>query len=393
MNGVPSWSMFHRLIRRPTQQSFFLFGARGTGKSTWLRSVLPEGPRVVWFDLLDLETEDLFRARPEAFAQRLDALPRSVRWVVVDEIQKLPRLLDTVHRFIERKRLRFALSGSSARKLKAGGANLLGGRAVSLHLFPLTEREVGPAFDLDEALRFGTLPQQFGLKGDVARASFLRSYALMYLKEEIWAEQLVRKLDPFRRFLEVAAQSHGKIVNVANIARDTGVDDKTVATYFELVEDTHLGLLLEPFDSSFRRRLSKRPKFYYFDPGVARALARMLELPLPRRTSGYGEAFEAFVIAEVHRLCSYLRPGFRLSYLRTKDDAEVDLVVERPGAAPLFVEIKSATRASEIEVHRLQRLARDHGRAKPSVWCTANAAEIVGGVEVLPWQAALRKYF
>jgi predicted AAA+ superfamily ATPase len=384
--------MFQRLILKPTQQSFFLFGARGTGKSTWLRTVLPEGPTVAWFDLLDLETEDLFRARPEAFAQRLEALPRAIKWVVVDEVQKLPRLLDTVHRLIERKRLKFALSGSSARKLKAGGANMLGGRARALHLFPMTHRELGPAFDLVDALHVGTLPQVFSLRGDAAKTAFLRSYALTYVKEEVWAEQLVRKLDSFRRFLEVAAQSHGKLINVANIARDTGADDKTVATYFEVLEDTHLALILDPYEHSFRRRLAKKPKFYYFDAGVARALARTLQTRLVPRTSAFGEAFEAFIVTEAHRLSSYRKPSFRLSYLRTKDDAEVDLVVERPGKRPLFVEIKSAAWPDPVEVARLARLARAHGRARPSVWCTATAPAVVDGVEVLPWRDALQKY-
>lgn len=385
--------MFQRLLVRPRQQSFFVFGARGTGKSTWLRSVLPEGPTVQWFDLLHLETEDLFRARPEAFAQHLEALPRRVQWVVVDEIQKLPRLLDTVHAFIERRGLKFALSGSSARKLKAGGANMLGGRAQALYLHPLTGRELGDSFDLADALHFGTLPQLYSLRGNAAKSAFLRAYALTYVKEEVWAEQLVRKLDPFRRFLEVAAQSHGKIINVANIARDTGVDDKTVATYLAVLEDTHLALLLDPFEHSFRRRIGKKPKLYYFDAGVARALGRTLEARLVPRTSAWGEAFEAFLITEAHRLATYRKPSYRLSYLRTHDDAEVDMVIERPTKPTLFVEIKSAAWPDPVEVGRLKRLARDHGRARPSVWCGATTPAVIDGVEVLPWQQALVKYF
>ncbi|MBX7116544.1 MAG: AAA family ATPase [Myxococcaceae bacterium] len=385
--------MFQRLVGLPKQQSFFLFGARGTGKSTWLRSHLPESSRVVWFDLLDLETEDLFSARPQAFGQRLAALPSSVKWVVVDEVQKLPRLLDTVHRFIEQKRLRFALSGSSARKLKSGGANMLGGRALALHLFPLTQRELGSRFNLDEALHVGTLPQMFLLKGTTAKHQFLRSYALTYVKEEVWAEQLVRKLDPFRRFLEVAAQSHGKQVNTLNIARDTGVDNKTVATYLEILEDTHLGFFLESFEHSFRRRIAKKPKFFYFDAGLARALGRTLDVNLRPGTNAYGDAFEAFVITEAQRLCSALHPAYRLSYMRTKDDAEVDLVVERPGKPALFVEIKSSAEPSIVEVKKVARLAREHGRAQPCVWCAINAPAIVEGVEVLPWKTALEKYF
>ncbi len=202
--------------------------------------------------------------------------------MLLDEIQKVPKLLDEVHRLIEEKTDKiFILTGSSARKLKHGGANLLAGRAFVYHLFTLSCFELKEKFDLEKALHWGTLPKIFSLDGDSEKSEFLRSYADTYLKEEIWNEQVVRKLQPFRRFLEVAAQCNGKIINYANIARDVGVDDKTIKEYFCILEDTMIGFFLEPFRNSFRKRLVEKPKFYFFDTGIVRSLSRRLSVPLP----------------------------------------------------------------------------------------------------------------
>jgi predicted AAA+ superfamily ATPase len=182
------------------------------------------------------------------------------------------------------------MTGSSARKLKRGGANLLAGRAFVYHLFPFSFVEVGEMFDLEKALNWGMLPQIFATRTNDDRVRFLQAYAYTYLKEEIAAEQIVRKLGPFRRFLEVAAQCNGKIINYAKIASDVGVDDKTVKEYFLTLEDTLIGFFLEPFQHSFRKRLSHKPKFYFFDLGVTKALARTLTVELRPSTSAYGEA-------------------------------------------------------------------------------------------------------
>jgi uncharacterized protein len=302
-------------------------------------------------------------------------------------------LLDTVHEFIERERLKFALSGSSARKLKAGGANLLGGRAVTRALFPLTHLEHGGRFDLTSALRWGTLPFLLSLESDEEKADYLRAYARTYMKEEVWGEQLVRKLDPFRKFLEVSAQSQGKIINYSHIARDVGVDDKTVVSYFEVLEDTLLGTFLEPYRSSFRKRLAQKPKFYFFDSGVARSLSRTLTVPLVPRTSAYGEAFEQFIILESQRLHAYRPRDFRFSYLRTQSDVEVDLVVERPAEPTLFIEIKSAQEPDERSLRALSRIARDHGNVRALCLCQTRAPRRVDDVDVLPWSMGLEQYF
>ena len=202
-------------------QSFFLFGARGTGKSTLLRDLFgfPEGARTgaegrnaIYIDLLDSDEEQLFATRPQALAERLDGLPPHIEWVVIDEIQKVPRLLDCVHQEIESKKRKFALTGSSARKLKTGAANLLAGRASVYHLSPITSLEQGNTFSLETALAFGSLPKILTLKNNEERATVLRAYAQTYLKEEVWAEQLVRKMEIFRKFVEVVGQMNGKVL-------------------------------------------------------------------------------------------------------------------------------------------------------------------------------------
>ena len=346
--------MFTRLLKLPAAQSFFLFGPRGTGKSTLLRQGLPAGSAET-YDLLDPVEEDLFNRDPLELERRVAALPAQTKWVVIDEIQKAPRLLDLVHRLIEKTSLRFALTGSSPRKLKRGVSNLLAGRAFVRHLYPLTHRELGPRFDLLHALRWGTLPKVYQLATDEERADFLRAYSLTYLKEEIAAEQIVRKINPFRGFLEVAAQSNGQILNYAKIAQDVGVDPHTVQTYFGILEDTLVGFRLPAFHRSIRKRQQSHPKFYLFDTGIKRALERAFHQSLVPRTTAFGNAFEHFLILEIARLNDYYQNDYSLSYLRTKDDAEVDLILERPGAPLLLIEIKSTARVTERDVAALAR--------------------------------------
>ena len=190
------------------------------------------------------------------------------------------------------------MTGSSARKLKHGGANLLAGRAFVYNLYPFSYLELKKDFHLETALQYGLLPEIYNLSTNKERELFLKAYTNTYLKEEVWAEQLVRQLNPFRRFLEVAAQCNGKIINIAKLSRDVGVDDKTIKQYFSILEDTLLGFYLEPFKHSFRKRLSMKPKFYWFDTGVSRALNNLSQIPLTASTNAFGNAFEHFIILE-----------------------------------------------------------------------------------------------
>ena len=350
--------MFPRLLRTSRRSSLFLFGARGTGKTTYIREAF-DPDASLYLDLLDPETEDLYRRTPSRLEQQVRALPGTVEWVLIDEVQRAPRLLDVVHRLIETTGKHFVLTGSSGRKLRRGASNLLAGRAFVHNLYPLTVPELRDAFDLDDALRWGTQPRVYSLDTDEDRQAYLRAYALTYLKEEIMAEQIVRRLDPFRQFLEVAAQSTGTIINYTNIARDVGADPKTVMSYFSILEDTLVGFLLPAFHRSIRKQQRSNPKFYFFDTGVKRALDRTLDVPLNPGTYEYGKAFEHFVITQIVHLSQYRYPDWRFSYLQTGAGVEIDLVIERPGLPTAIIEIKSSERVDERDTRNLARFTGD----------------------------------
>jgi len=384
--------MIDRVINIDKNEHFFLFGPRGTGKSTLLHSLFDPGT-TLYLDLLQPELEDEFARFPQSFRARVLGLQAHITHVIIDEVQKVPKLLDVVHSLIEETDKTFILTGSSARKLKRGGANLLAGRAQVLELFPFSAIELPADYPLDRALAFGTLPKAVNSESDQTRRRFLSAYALTYLKEEIQAEQIVRNLDPFRRFLEVAAQMSGKIINFAAIARDVGADDKTIKGYYQILEDTLIGTFLEPFHTSLRRRIAMKPKFYLFDTGVQRALSRSLTIPVMEGTSAYGELFESFFINECIRLNKYFERDFSFSYLSTRDGVEIDLVVQRPGAPLLLVEIKSATRIQDRHLAPLRTLGSEFPGAERICVSRVGQPEMHDGIMVLPWRAALEKYF
>lgn len=313
----------------------------------------------MYLDLLDPVVEDTYRRTPQRLEQEVLALPDYVDWVLVDEVQRVPRLLDIVHRLIEITPKQFVLTGSSGRKLRRGASNLLAGRAFVYNLYPFTVPELGDVMTLNEALSWGTLPPVYSLSESDDKVQHLRAYALTYFKEEIVAEQLVRGLDPFRRFLEVAAQANGLILNYANIAKDVGVDPKTVVTYFSVLEDTLVGRLLPPYHRSIRKQQRANPKFYFFDVGVKRAIDRTLQLPLDAGTYEYGRLFEQFIVTQISHLASYRYPDWRLSYLRTHAGAEIDLLIERPGLPVVLIEIKSSLNVDDRDVRVLAGFIED----------------------------------
>lgn len=384
--------MFPRIINIRNNGSFLLFGARGTGKSTLLKAHLPADQSYT-FDLLDFDLETRLLAKPRLFSEILEGLPPQIRWVIVDEVQKLPFLLDEVHRQIESKADRhFALTGSSARKLKGGRANLLAGRAFAYHLYPLSTWELGDSFNLQQALQYGTLPKIFSLASDEDKADFLRTYAQTYLKEEIQMEGVVRDLTSFRRFLPITAAENGQILSWSNFARDTAVDAKTIRSYFEILEDTLIGFLLPAFTRSLRKRQKSHPKFYWFDTGVCRALTQQLSLPLLPGSSEYGRAFEHFWILEILRLNAYTKSDFTFSYFATHD-VEIDLVVERPGQRPLWIEFKSSENVKDSELRALSTLSQELKHSEAICICREAQTRKVGNVWVLPWQEAMEKIF
>ena len=391
---VYTCGMYQRLVTLPDNHSFFLFGARNTGKTTLICANF-DGDSAVWLDLLEPEIEERYRRRPQDFLYFVRELDEQIKYVVIDEVQKIPKLLDLVHKLIEETDKIFILTGSSARKLKRGGANLLAGRAFLYELFPLSFIELGDDFDLEIALRFGMLPSIYQEKdlGVEARAHFLRMYSRSYLKEEVWTEHLVRKLDPFQAFLEVAAQMSGKVINAANIARDVGVDSKTVTEYYSILEDTLLGFYLPAYKTSFRKRLSQKPKFYFFDLGVVRALTRTLDIEQVAATSYYGDLFEHFIVLEAIKLARYFWFDYRFSYLMTHDGAEIDLIVDRPGKPLLVIEIKSAEEVFEEKLAGFQRLVADMGDVEAICLYKGKQRKRYDRVTLWPWQEGLAHFF
>jgi uncharacterized protein len=345
--------MIHRSINLSKTHSFFLFGARGSGKSTLIQERY--GSQSFLIDLLLAETENRYQRNPDLLISDLKSLAEKPQWVVIDEIQKVPKLLDLVHHLIEKEKYRFILTGSSARKLRRASANLLAGRTFMYNLFPLTLRELGSTFDLDTVLNYGSLPHLLELDHE-DKTEFLRAYSQSYLKEEILQEQIVRNGSAFRDFLEIAAQENGKCLNFTKIGRDLGVDTKTVQSYFEILEDTLVGFRLLAFHRSVRKSQKHQPKFYIFDLGIKKAMERSLDSKLVPRTSAYGNAFEHLVILETFRLNEYARTDYRFSHYQSSQSGEIDLVLTK-GRQTFAIEIKSSAHIDEVEVRHMSRIS------------------------------------
>jgi predicted AAA+ superfamily ATPase len=363
--------------------SFFLFGPRGTGKSTWLKATFPDAPR---FDLLDESVYQSFLADPGLFSAELRALP-SQSFVVVDEVQRVPALLNEVHRAIEDRGMAFALCGSSSRKLKTAGTNLLAGRAVLRRMHPFLPEELGAEFDLEAAIRIGTLPVVLG-SPDPEDA--LRAYARMYLKEEIQAEALVRNLPGFARFLPVAALFHGQVLNVSSLARDAGVARTTVLGYLEMLEDTLVAYRLKAFTARLRVKERKHPKLYWVDAGLVRALKNVRGQPAPEER---GHLFEGFVAGVLRAYRDY-RGLFDDWYYWAPSGGsrvEVDFLLQR-GSDFVAIEVKGSARPSRAESRGLAAIAELPGVCRRIlVYPGDRTLRLESGIEVLPFDAFLRE--
>jgi predicted AAA+ superfamily ATPase len=349
--------MFERalVLPRAGKETFFLWGPRQTGKSTLLHRAYPNA---LWVDLLKAEEYRRYLERPELLRQELDARPDPGQ-VVIDEVQKVPALLDEVHWLVENRGVCFALCGSSARKVRRGAANLLGGRAVRYELRGLTAGELGSDFDLERILNHGTLPRM--LISDRPER-LLRAYVGDYLKEEVAAEGLVRNLPAFSQFLSVAALSDGDQVNFSNIARDCGVSSPTVKGYFEILEDTLLGRWLPAYTARPKRRVIGSPKFYFFDVGVVNQLARRGHIEQGGEL--FGKAFESWVFHELSAANAYRERYTELSYWRLASGTEVDFVVDDVRIA---IEAKATAKVTSDHVKGLRELRVDHPRVRRRV--------------------------
>lgn len=367
--------MFRRALRLPPPgaETFFLWGPRQTGKTTLLRAAYPDA---FWVDLLKADEFRRYVQNPERLREELATL--SPRQVVIDEVQKVPALLDEVHWLHEHRGLRFALCGSSARKVRRGGANLLGGRAVRYELFGLVASELGDAFDLDRLLDRGYLPRIYS--ADRPRR-LLESYVADYLKEEIAAEGLVRNLPVFSAFLDAAALSDTELVSFATIARDCGVSAPTIAGHFEILVDTLLGRWLPAYTKRPKRRVIAAPKFFFADVGVVNHLAR--RGAVERRSELYGKAFESWVFHELCAHNAYRGALARFAYWRLAGGTEVDFIVNDLEVA---IEAKGTARVTADHLRGLRELARDHPRVgrRVVVCLEPRARRTEDGIDVLP---------
>ncbi len=386
--------MIRRLLKTSSNSSFFIFGARGTGKSTWVkRQFLPKiSKNFLYYDLLDDETEERLSKNPNLLKTDLSVLKLKPEWVIIDEIQKIPRLLDVIHSLSENKKTKFILTGSSSRKLKKAGANLLAGRAFEYRLFPFSYAELKQNFNLEDYLNFGGLPAVFEFKDIADKIKYLKSYISTYVKVEIQMEQLLRKLDPFRQFLELAAQMNGKPLNFSKISHSVGVDSKTVMNYYQILEETYMGFILPGYHTSLRKSILMTPKFYFFDIGVKRGLEKALNSNVVPKTSYYGEVFEHFLINEFYKMNQYLETDFDLSYFSTKEGSEVDLVLTLGKQKTLFIEIKSSNVVDDVEVKKLSTLISGT-KIKGYYLSQDKTAQLRHGIRCLHWTEGLKEIF
>jgi predicted AAA+ superfamily ATPase len=356
----------------------FLWGPRKVGKTTLLHQKFPNAK---YYDLLNTELKTRLLLTPSLLREEL--LAEKSDLVIIDEIQKVPALLDEVHWCLENTKTKFILCGSSARKLKRGAANLLGGRAWRYELFPLTTKELGE-YDLNRILNHGLIPKHY-IEKNPDRS--LKSYVLDYIEEEIHTEALVRNTPSFARFLDAVSLTHGQLINYANIARDCGVSPKTVREYYQILQDTLLGHELLPWRKSKNRRLIETSKFYLFDLGIVRELTGLKMIQ--ERTEEFGRYFEHFLIEEIRAFISYREKNVNLSYWRTSTGMEVDLIV---GNMDLAIEFKATSHADERHCKGLLALMSDQKIIRPLlVSLDHKPRKLSSGIEIFPWQKFCEK--
>ena len=365
--------MYSRLIQPPNRKSFFLFGPRGTGKTTWVKSVFP---KAVYIDLLEAELFNDLIANPQRLS---NYIPPDFRdWVIIDEVQRIPDLLHEIHRLIETKRYHFILTGSCARKLKRKGPNLLAGRALTFSMHPLSVAELGGDFRLEHSLKFGQLPSVYT---EADPQKYLEAYVKTYLEEEIRQEGLTRNLSAFARFLEAASFSQGSILNVSSVARECHVERKVVEGYFSILEDLMIGYRIPPFSKKAKRRLAAHPKFYFFDAGVYRTLRPMG--PLDAREEVDGIALETLFLQELIAQNSALHLGYKIFYWRTSNGREVDFVLYGTKGLLAF-EINRSSRITSAMLGGLKSFLADYPVAKAYFAYTGNRRMYDNKIEIVP---------
>lgn len=372
--------MYSRIIQPPAKKSFFLFGPRGTGKTTWLKT---QFPKAVYLDLLEAEIFNDLLANPERLGRFIP--PKFKNWVILDEVQRVPLLLHEIHRLIEHEKIKFILTGSSARKLHQRGINLLAGRALTYRLYPLTAAELGRDFMLKHSLNFGHLPATFN---EAAKKKYLESYVMTYLEQEIQQEGLTRNLAAFSRFLETASFSQGSILNISEIARECAVHRKVAENYFSILEDLMIAYRLPIFTKWAKRRLIKHSKFYFFDVGVFRTLRPHGLLDAPEEIEGI--ALETLVLQEMKAMNDYFDWGYKLFFWKTSQMAEVDFILYGPRGMKAL-EIKRTAKISSRHLKGLKSFLKDYPQAKGYILYGGTRTLWEGKIQIIPVIDFLKK--
>jgi predicted AAA+ superfamily ATPase len=374
--------MFKRIISLPLEgkSSIFLFGPRGTGKTSWIKSHLPSA---LYLDLLDFATYTDLAANPG----RLEKLIPDTwtDWVVIDEVQRIPELLNEVHRLIEGKKIRFLLTGSSARSLRRVGINLLAGRALKYNMHPLVIQEIGSSFSLDHALRFGLLPSVIGHDNP---KKYLESYVQTYLREEVLQEGLTRNIGAFARFLEVASFSQGQVLNVSEIARELALNRLLVAGYFDILEDLLLGFRVSIFTQRAKRKVIAHHKFYFFDTGVYRIIRPMG--PMDTESESDGAALETLFLQSLRAINEYYNFDYKIYFWRTVTGDEVDFVMYGPNGFHAF-EIKRSAQITSNSLKGLRNFGQDYPEATLHILFLGKNKEYHGNIRAIPFEEALRE--
>jgi uncharacterized protein len=371
--------MYSRIISTPKNKSFFLFGPRGTGKTTWVQKSFADA---IYIDLLESRVFNELLADP----QRIENyIPENFNdWIIIDEIQKVPFLLDEVHRLIENKKLKFILTGSSARKLRKKGQNLLAGRALTCYMHPLSVVELGKDFSLEHSLKYGSLPSVYTEEDP---QGYLDSYMRTYLQEEVLQEGLTRNLNAFARFLEAASFSQGSVLNISEVSRECSVERKVVENYFNILEDLLISVRIPVFTKKAKRRMSRHPKFYLFDTGVYMTVRPMGPLDSPELAEGI--ALESFFLQEIRAVNEYYGLGYNIYYWRTSGGLEVDFILYGKRGIKAF-EIKRRNKVSMGMLSGLKAFLSDYPNAEAFLLYGGNKPLFIDDIKVLPIAHALK---
>ena len=373
--------MYKRLLKLPLdgKSSIFLFGPRGTGKTSWIKEHMPES---LYLDLLDFSTYSSLSANPSRLQ---NLIPDGYKdWIVIDEVQRIPALLNEVHKLIESKKYRFLLTGSSARSLRRHGVNLLAGRALRYTMHPLVFQEIEKEFNFVHALQYGLLPTV--VEHDDPK-KYLETYVQTYVREEVLQEGLTRNISSFNRFLETASYSQGSTLNFSEVAREVGVNRQVVASYFDILEDLLLATRIESFTKKAKRKMVAHQKFYFFDTGVYQTVKP--KGPLDKQSENEGAALETLFYQSISAINDYMELGYKIYFWRTVNGQEVDFVLYGPRGLYAF-EIKRSSQVSSKHLRSLRTFGEDYPESKRYVVYLGSQVEYHGDITVTPFEKILK---